>query len=171
LKHGISNTSEDRKIISMNLRKEKLVSTSILIFIMLSVFQGCVKYQTVSNSEMNINAGFVCGWGSGMDSLNISRDSITYSYWVPATSPDPVINKSRPVTESEWKEISGSVNFTEFLNLDYHSCNVCVDGCDEWISIQNDNISPKITFEKGLEIKEISKLQAKLAALRAEFAR
>ncbi len=120
---------------------------------------------------MKINAGFVCGWGSGMDSINISRNSITYRYWVPATSPDLVINKTRPVTESEWKEILSYVNFSEFLNLDYQSCNVCVDGCDEWISIQNDNISHKITFEKGLEIKAISSLQAKIAGIRTEFAR
>jgi hypothetical protein len=156
---------------NMNLRKVNITPVSLLIFTMLSVFQGCIKYQTVSNSEMNITAGFVCGWGSGMDSINISRKSITYRYWVPATSPDPVINKTRPVTESEWTEISSFINLTEFLNLDYQSCNVCFDGCDEWISVQNENISHKITFEKGMEIKDISKFQAKLASLRDEFAR
>jgi hypothetical protein len=137
----------------------------------LFIFQSCIKYQTISNSEMIIDAGFVCGWGSGLDSINISRDSIKYRYWVPATSPVPVIDKTRSVTENEWKEIISNVNLNGFLNLNYQSCNVCADGCDEWIFIQNDNISHKITFEKGLEIKDISKLQAKLAALRAEFAR
>ena len=162
---------EGRKLMNINLKKGNLKSASLLLFTILSFFQGCIKYQTVSNSEMNIKAGFVCGWGSGMDSINISRNSITYKHWVPATSPDPVINKARPVSESEWKEILSYVNLVEFLDLDYQSCNVCVDGCDEWISIQNDNISHKITFEKGLEIKDITRLQAKLAALRAEFAR
>jgi hypothetical protein len=162
---------EDRRLMNMNLRKGNLISASLLIFTVLSVFQSCIKNQTVSNSELNITAGFVCGWGSGMDSMTISRDSITYKYWVPATSPDPVINKSRPVSESEWKQILSQVNLTEFLDLDYHSCNVCVDGCDESISIQEDNISHKITYGKGLEIKAISGLQAKLAELRLEFAR
>jgi hypothetical protein len=164
---------EGRKMINFNLslRKENFIPVSLLIFTLLFVFQGCIKYQTVSNSEMKINAGFVCGWGSGMDSINISRDSVVYRYWVPAKSPDPVISKTRPVTESEWKVISDNINLTEFLNLDYQSCNVCVDGCDEWISIQSENISHKITFDKGLEIKDIGKLQATIAALRAEFAR
>lgn len=158
-------------IMNMNPRKANLISVFLLIFTMLSVFHGCIKYQTVDSSEMNISAGFVCGWGSGMDSLFISRDSINYRYWVPASSADPVIKKGRAVTETEWKEILSYVNLSEFLNLDYQSCNVCFDGCDEWISVKNDNISHKITFEKGLEIKDITRLQAKLAALRAEFAR
>jgi hypothetical protein len=155
----------------MSPRKRKLKSASLVILTVLLIFQGCIKYQTVSNSDLSISAGFVCGWGSGMDSISITRNLITYRYWIPATSPAPVIDKARPVTESEWKEILSYVNFSEFLNLDYQSCNVCVDGCDEWILIQNDNISHKITYDKGLEIKAISSLQAKLASIRAEFAR
>jgi hypothetical protein len=63
------------------------------------------------------------------------------------------------------------VNLNDFLKLDYHSCNVCVDGCDEWISLKNSKISHLITFGKGTEIDKISKLQDKLAELRAEFNR
>jgi sarcosine oxidase delta subunit len=151
--------------------EKTLKLASLAILTLLLIFQSCIKYQTVSKSDLTIDAGFVCGWGSGMDSIKISRNSITYRYWVPATSSDPIINKTRAVSEIEWEEILSYVNLSEFLNLDYHSCNVCVDGCDEWISIQNDNISHKITYDKGLEIKAISSLQAKLASIRAEFAR
>jgi hypothetical protein len=155
----------------MSLGKKTLKLASLSILAVLLNFQGCIKYQTVSSSELTIDAGFVCGWGSGQDSIEITRHSITYRYWIPARSPAPVINKTREVTEIEWEEISSYVNLSEFLNLDYNTCNVCVDGCDEWISVQNDNISHKITFDKGLKIKTISSLQAKLAALRAEFAK
>lgn len=44
-----------------------------------------------------------------------------------------------------------------------------MDDCDEWISINDDQISHEIRFAKGFNIDSISKLQNRLAQLRAEF--
>jgi hypothetical protein len=123
------------------------------------------------NSDLIIKAGFMCGWGSGEDSLEISQTKIKYVYYIPAQSSIPIINKSRSVPESEWTEILNDVNLDYFVKLNYQSCNICVDGCDEWISIQDDKISHNIRFGKGLQIDTINRLQNKLAELRAEFSK
>jgi hypothetical protein len=152
-----------------NLKKRNSKSASLVILALLFVFPGCEKTEINNNPELIINAGFVCGWGSGLDSINISRTAIKYRYWIPATTNAPVINKTRSVSESEWKEILAGVDMAEFVKLNYQSCNVCADGCDEWISIRDGKGSNKITFGKGIEIGAISSLQSKLAELRTEF--
>ena len=121
------------------------------------------------SSSMVIKAGFMCGWGSGEDSLIISSTMIKYVYSVPAKSLVPEINKTRPTTTTEWKTILNSININNFINLNYNSCNICVDGCDEWISIKNDSISHQIRFGLGFKIDSIKQLQNILSQLRSEF--
>ena len=144
------------------------------LFLILTTFfilLSCKKSELPPDSDLIIKAGFICGWGSGEDSLEISQSKIKYVYYIPAQSRMPIIRKSRSVTENEWREILNDVNLDDFLKLNYQSCNICVDGCDEWISVQNYKISHIITFGKGSQIATISRLQNKLAELRAEFSK
>jgi hypothetical protein len=144
------------------------------IFIILMTFfvlLGCKKSELTPNSDLIIKAGFMCGWGSGDDSLVISQSKIKYVYYIPAQSRVPIINKSRSVSESEWTEILNIVNLDDFVKLNYQSCNICVDGCDEWISMEDDKISHSIRIGKGYQIGIISGLQNKLAELRSEFSK
>lgn len=124
--------------------------------------------QTV-NSNLVIKAGYICGWGSGEDSIEISKTLIKYVYYVPSKSQQPQIRKTRTVSSTEWTEISNDVNMDNFIKLNYQTCNVCIDGCDEWIFIQKNNLSHGIRFSKGATIDTISKLQIKLSQLRTEF--
>jgi len=150
-------------------------SSSFFLITLFLFFAACKKPTVLTESDQTIDsgliikAGFVCGWGSGTDSLEISQTTIKYEYYIPAQSYVPIINKSRSVSDNEWKEIVNAINIDGFFRLNYQSCNVCVDGCDEWIFIQNGKVSHKITFGKGLEIDTISKLQNKLTELRREF--
>ena len=144
------------------------------LFLILTTFfilLSCKKSELPPDSDLIIKAGFICGWGSGEDSLEISQSKIKYVYYIPAQSRIPIIRKSRSVTENEWREILNDVNLDDFLKLNYQSCNICVDGCDEWISVQNYKISHNIRFGKGSQIDTISRLQNKLAELRAEFSK
>jgi hypothetical protein len=146
-------------------------SVILLILITFFVLLSCKKSELAPNSDLIIKAGFMCGWGSGEDSLEISQSRIKYVYYIPSQSRVPIINKSRSVTESEWTQILNIINLDDFVKLNYQSCNICVDGCDEWISIQDDKISHNIRIGKGSRIDTISKLQNKLAELRAEFSK
>jgi hypothetical protein len=151
--------------------------TSTIFLALPVVLLSCIKTDLnigshkADSSGLTVKAGFVCGWGSGTDSLEISNVEIKYSYYVPSSSSEAVIRKSRSVSEVEWTEILNAVNKAEFAKLDYQTCNVCFDGCDEWISVEQDTYSHKITFGKGSSIETISNLQSKLADLRAEFNR
>jgi hypothetical protein len=144
-----------------------LKTTTAILIVTIAISTGCKK--TDDSLNLTIKAGFACGWGSGEDSLEISRNEIKYVYFVPSKSPEAVIRTSRNVTESEWNEITEAFNMDEFSRLDYNTCNICVDGCDEWININDGRKAHNIRFTKGQGIPEISKLQKKLADLRAEF--
>jgi len=145
-----------------------------VVFLMLVCFGGCEKKENKSNinieeSPLKIRAGFMCGWGAGEDSLYISNTVIRYVYFVPAQSRLPKINKTRTTTDAEWANILNSLDLNNFVKLDYNSCNICFDGCDEWIKIQDDQISHQIRFGMGSKIDSISDLQTILAQYRSEF--
>ena len=146
-------------------------STLILVLPVFFIFSNCKKSDLSPESDYIIKAGFACGWGSGEDSVLISRTSIRYVYYVPAKSPDPVINRTRAVSDSEWKEILNDFNLQGFIKLNYQSCGICVDGCDEWISLKDDNLSHAIRFPMGFKIDSMSKFQNRLSQIRAEFSK
>lgn len=145
----------------------------LLITLICFCLTACSKQENnssiVENSRLIIKAGYMCGWGSGEDSLIISRALIKYYYSVPANSQVPEIYKTRATTTAEWNDILNSFRIDDFLNLHYNSCNICVDGCDEWISISNDSVSHLIRFGLGARIDSIKQLQNVLSKLRSEF--
>jgi predicted transport protein len=152
--------------------KFRVVKTFSMVIISASILLLSCEKSTVNQTndpQLVIKAGFDCGWGAGDETIEITKTSISYVFTVPSKSQQPKINKKRSVSDSEWTEIQDDISMNDFVKLDYHTCNVCVDGCDEWIFIQNSGTSHKITFGKGLKINSISKLQAKLAELRLEF--
>lgn len=122
-----------------------------------------------NNSDLIIKAGYICGWGSGTDTLEISKTKISYVYYVPNKSDNPKIIKSRLITESEWNTILNCINTDDFIKLNYNECNYCRDGCDDWINIKNNQLYHQITYRKDMSIDTIKQLQIKLAELRKEF--
>ena len=145
--------------------------TLFFVLILFSVFLSCKKSELTPGSDLIIKAGFACGWGSGEDSLEISKTTIKYVYYIPARSHESIINKTRAVSDSEWTEILNDVNLNDFVKLNYQTCNICFDGCDEWILVQDDKISHNIRFTRGEKIDQINKLQNKLGQLRSEFSK
>jgi len=123
----------------------------------------------VSDSETKITAGYVCGWGSGEDSLVITSGKVSYRFFVPASSSKPSVTVSRSLTAAEQEEIRNAVDFPTFSQLEYNSCNVCVDGCDEWIIIKYLRSTHEIRYSKGQQINSISQLQSILLNFRKEF--
>jgi hypothetical protein len=130
---------------------------------------GCKK--SGDKEDLVIKAGFMCGWGAGEDSLNISESIVDYVFYIPSKSSLAQTDTSRIVKKNEWEEILNSFDIDDFMKLEYNTCNICVDGCDEWISIQNDRIYHKIRFTKGEQIDVIKGLQDKIAGLREEFSK
>ena len=151
----------------MNLKMNLKILCSTLMLLFLSCNSNNMNLSNSSNTI--IQSGSICGWGAGTDSLKITRTAISYKMYIPRQSAKPVIQKSRNISENEWSQIINCVNPDTFETLNFNSCNVCVDGCDEWISVENNLNFHKITFGKGQKIDAISKLQLKISALRDEF--
>jgi hypothetical protein len=154
------------------------MKTILFIFLIAGLLISCKKSESndsvsysdpIDYSDLVIKSGYTCGWGSGTDSLLISKNIIKYVYYIPQQSQDPQIKVARAVSETEWGKIKNDINMNDFVKLTYHTCNVCVDGCDEWISIQDKDLLHKITFGYGYRIDTISRLQETLSRLRAEF--
>jgi hypothetical protein len=146
---------------------------TIVVFLMIGLLLSCKKSETIDEtidySDLVVKSGYVCGWGTGTDSLLISKNLIRYAYYIPSESQKPQIRRSRAVSETEWKDIKSDINMNDFVKLTYHTCNICADGCDEWISIQDNSLLHKITFGYGDKIDTISRLQDRIKQLRAEF--
>ncbi|RXK48972.1 hypothetical protein [Aquirufa rosea] len=136
------------------------------------VFLSCRNSSTdlIDPSDLKIKAGYICGWGSGIDTLEITNQTVRYVYYIPRQSMQAQISKTRKLSDQEWVDIRKALNWSQFNSLSYKTCNVCFDGCDEWIAVQNGALSHQITFTRGLKIDTINALQAKLAQLKAEFA-
>jgi len=146
-----------------------------MILIIMPIFWILLNSSSQTNTKQNeasdltIKAGYICGWGSGQDTLIITEKKVSYMYYVPRKSNKPEINKTRNLTEKEWKEILSSFDMNDFLKLNYNTCNVCIDGCDSWISIHSKNINHRLSFDYGMQIDSIKNLQLKLSQIRAEF--
>jgi len=59
--------------------KKQLIVAILALFILLS----CDKNDSNQTSNLVIKAGFICGWGSGEDSIEISQTLIKYVYYIP----------------------------------------------------------------------------------------
>lgn len=160
-------------VVKYNSNDLSMKNLLILIFLLTTCLFGCKKSEDNSSLKdkpnLIITAGYMCGWGSGEDSLIISSTLIKYVYSVPARSSTPEIYKIRPTTTIEWNSIVNSININNFINLNYNSCNICVDGCDEWISVKTDSLIHQIRFGLGLKIDSIKQLQNIISQLRSEF--
>lgn len=139
---------------------------ALLIF---GLILNCTREEVPPAEGLVIQAGFVCGWGSGKDSIQITRSSIRYRYYVPRESGQPKIDKTRELTSVEWEELQGCVNWRDFVRLEYNTCNVCFDGCDEWIAMKEGAAEHKISFSQGQTIESIRILQDKMAQYRNEL--
>ncbi len=73
--------------------------------------------------------------------------------------------------KSEWDKLTGMIDFDEFNNIHLNTCNVCVDGCDKWITLRNGSYSHTIRFgyQDSAAIQSIKPLVDKLDSIRKAF--
>ena len=76
---------------------------------------------------------------------------------------------SRSYSSEDWDELVNSFDYEIFLALDYNTCNVCVDGCDEFIVVTKDGENHEIRYNPGTEIEGIEGFQEKLEELLSGF--
>ncbi len=146
---------------------KKILFWGVLIFAAWSCSES--KEEVLESSDLVIKTGTVCGWCSQNDTLIISGKSYRYVNFVQCSTENPSVKNSGTLETSETQALLKVLDFQEFKKLELNSCNVCVDGCDDWISIKNGAETHTIRFgrnDSGLQpvkalVDELNTLKSK----------
>jgi len=101
------------------------------------------------NSKLIIKTGTVCGWCTVNDTLTIHGNAVIYVNYTKCDNSKPVAEKTGQLPTSELEALINKLDINELKKIDLNSCNVCADGCDDWIFFDNGLQSHYIRFGKG----------------------
>jgi hypothetical protein len=109
------------------------------------LISSCTKEKrTDGNDDIAITMGTMCGWCAGDDSLLITKYKTHFRFINPCDSKGYI--KDTLTDLKEWNTLIGKLDLDKFQKININTCNICVDGCDTWISINNNTISHTIRF-------------------------
>lgn len=100
----------------------------------------CQDEQVVTpkvHSDLLIKTGTICGWCSQNDTLTIQGNSVRYVNYTQCNNAQPAVEKNGQLTSTELEALLSLLDFEELKKLDLNTCNVCFDGCDDWIYFKN----------------------------------
>lgn len=117
----------------------------ILLILFLIQITSC-EVET-EKSEMVITIGTVCGWCAGSDSLVITKQKKAFTLAAICDRKEKRISNLTPKTE--WEELLALYNQQKFEAINVNTCNVCADGCDTWIRVENGDFNHEIRFGYG----------------------
>lgn len=135
-----------------------------LVFLFSIVMVSCSKQDDDFGEHGNvmIEFGTVCGWCAGEEKITVSSVKADYYRNIPCGDDKGTINETVAISSDEWNEITTSFDYDYFLTLDYNECNVCADGCDEFIIITTNDFSHEIRYAPSTEIWGLDELRAQL---------
>jgi len=124
----------------------------LLIGVVFIVAFACI-YDSVddksNDSDMIIKTGTICGWCSVNDTLTITRNSVRYVNYANCSTNKPSVEKIGEMNTAELDALLAKLDFAELKKLDLNSCNVCFDGCDDWIYFSNGTENHYIRFTRN----------------------
>lgn len=135
----------------------------ILLVPVLFVFCSEQEDEFGKHGEVVIEFGTGCGWCAGEERITVSSAKAEYYRNIPCGEEEGTTRKTQAMTSEEWEEIISSFDHDQFLTLDYNECNVCVDGCDEFIIITQNGSSHEIRYSPSEEIDGMDELRQLLA--------
>ncbi len=143
------------------------------IFLFCLLFVSCQKpFQghSLNEDHLRITLNKACGWCAPGDSLILTKPTTTYVYYPSSCSKEgPHITKATGT--ADWHELLNLLDLKKFNAINLNTCNICVDGCDEWITIQQKGSSHTIRYGSAdaKELKEIKPFIDKLHQLRQDL--
>jgi len=69
--------------------------------------------------------------------LTIRGNAVRYVNYTQCGNARPAVEKNGPISTSELEALLAKLDFQELKKLNLNSCNLCVDGCDDWIYFDN----------------------------------
>jgi len=118
------------------------VNTFIILILFLVLIISCDSEN--EKPEMVFTIGTVCGWCAGSDSLVITKQKKTFTLAAICDRKEKRTSNLTP--ETEWEELIALYNQQKFEAININTCNVCADGCDTWIRVENGDFSHEIRF-------------------------
>ena len=128
------------------------VKVTFYTFLIILFAIACQDDQIVTEklqSKLVIKTGTICGWCTMNDTLSIEGNSARYVNYTQCNNNMPALEKNGQIATSELEILLSEFDFNEFKKLDLNSCNVCFDGCDDWIYIDNGSESHYIRFTRN----------------------
>lgn len=129
----------------------------------------CTEGDNVTNQDIQIEFGIECGWCGGKKFIVINQSEIAYQRIIPCGEMEGTYKSKRALSTNEWLEIERNLDYEVFKSLNYNSCNVCADGCDEIIRITEKEIVHEIRYTPSQDIKGLEELTIILKRLIEEF--
>lgn len=124
----------------------------------------------LEKSDLVIKAGTVCGWCAKNDTLIISGKTYKYVNYIQCSTTNPAVKKTGQLETLEQEALIGKIDFGEFKKLELNSCNVCVDGCDDWITIKSGSETHTIRFSRNdSKLQPIKAFVDQLNTLKAKY--
>lgn len=144
------------------------VNTFIILILFLVLIISCES--ETEKPEMVFTIGTVCGWCAGSDSLVITKQKKTFTLAAICDRKEKRTSNLTP--ETEWEELIALYNQQKFEAINVNTCNVCADGCDTWIRVENGNFSHEIRFggiQDSTILKPIKEFVEKLESLKSKY--
>ena len=129
-----------------------MVVKILLVISVILIVNSCQSDQlTEKNLHPNliIKTGTVCGWCTVNDTLTIHGNAVRYVNYTKCDNSKPVVEKTGQLPASELEVLINKLDIGELKKIELNSCNVCADGCDDWIFFDNGSQSHYIRFGKG----------------------
>lgn len=121
-------------------------------------------------SDLVIKTGTICGWCSKNDTLIISGKSFRYVNYIQCSTTNPSVRKTGQMENEEAETLLNKLDFQEFKKLDLNSCNVCFDGCDDWITVAKGSETHTIRFAANEpKLQSIKAFVDELNALKSRY--
>lgn len=142
-----------------------------LIFVVFAIW-ACSEStnEVLESSDLVIITGTVCGWCSKNDTLIISGKSFRYVNYTQCSTSNPSVRKTGRLATEEAETLLNMLDFQEFKKLDLNSCNVCFDGCDDWITVIKGSETHSIRFATNeSKLQSIKAFVDKLNALKSRY--
>jgi hypothetical protein len=102
-----------------------------------------------NDSDLIIKTGTICGWCTVNDTLTITGNSVRYVNYANCSTNKPSVEKMWELNSAELDALLAKLDFAELKKLDLNSCNVCFDGCDDWIYFSNGTENHYIRFTRN----------------------
>lgn len=151
------------------------MAKKFILFASILIMLFSCTYDTLEDknrsSSVVIKTGTLCGWCTKNDTLTISGNMVRYVNYADCSNFSPTVSKTGTLIGTELDALLASLNFSEFEKLDLNSCNICFDGCDDWIQVIDGVESHYIRYGGSeTELQPIKDFVNQLNSIKAKYA-